>query len=118
MSCEFIFIAFIIYYIIEEALEIRKWGMKYIGSVWNVLDMVVVIVSKIFEILYHLIFIFNITRGINIIDTFSTCCCFRYHWYALDLLFTLKWLLEINFRSFWPSPMNLRTLLTWDHSKI
>ena len=49
MSCEFIFIAFIIYYIIEEALEIRKWGMKYIGSVWNVLDMVVVIVSKIFE---------------------------------------------------------------------
>ena len=45
MSCEFIFIAFIIYYIIEEALEIRKHGMKYIGSVWNVLDMVVVIVS-------------------------------------------------------------------------
>ena len=50
MSCEFIFIAFIIYYIIEEALEIRKWGMKYIGSVWNVLDMVVVIVSIEFDI--------------------------------------------------------------------
>ena len=46
MSCEFIFIAFIIYYIIEEALEIRKHGMKYVGSVWNVLDMVVVIVSS------------------------------------------------------------------------
>ena len=116
MSCEFIFIAFIIYYIIEEALEIRKWGMKYIGSVWNVLDMVVVIVSKIFEILYYLLFI-N-TMGTNTIDAFSICCRFRYHWYALDLLFTLKWLLEINFRSFWPSPMNLRTLLTLDHSKI
>ena len=45
-ATELIFCLYIIYYIIEEALEIRKWGMKYIGSVWNVLDMVVVIVSK------------------------------------------------------------------------
>ena len=69
MSCEFIFIAFIIYYIIEEALEIRKWGMKYIGSVWNVLDMVVVIVSKIFETSIPFAFHFN-TMGTNIIDAF------------------------------------------------
>ena len=47
MSCEFIFIAFIIYYIIEEALEIRKHGTKYLGSVWNILDIVVVIVSNL-----------------------------------------------------------------------
>ena len=44
MANEFIFIAFILYYIIEEALEIKKHGIKYLFSVWNILDIIVVVV--------------------------------------------------------------------------
>ena len=45
MANEFIFIAFILYYIIEEALELKKHGIKYLFSVWNMLDIIVVVVS-------------------------------------------------------------------------
>ena len=49
MSCEFIYIMFIIYYIIEEALEIYKVGLEYIlqGFPWNHLDLVVVMFSVV-----------------------------------------------------------------------
>ena len=45
MACEFIFCAFIFYYYVEEALEIKKERMSYFFSIWNVLDIVVLIVS-------------------------------------------------------------------------
>ena len=45
MANEIIFIAFILYYIIEEALELKKHGFKYLFSVWNMLDIIVVGVS-------------------------------------------------------------------------
>ena len=47
MACEIIFCAFIFYYYVEEFLEIKKEGMKYFFSVWNVLDIVVLIVSHL-----------------------------------------------------------------------
>ena len=47
MANEIIFIAFILYYIIEEALELKKHGFKYLFSVWNMLDIIVVGVSLI-----------------------------------------------------------------------
>ena len=45
MSCEAIFIAFIIYYTVEEVLEIKKHRISYFASVWNNLDLVVILVS-------------------------------------------------------------------------
>ena len=45
MACEFVYIAFIIYYIIEEIIEIRKNGFKYFRGVWNLLDLTVIAVS-------------------------------------------------------------------------
>ncbi len=45
MACEFIYIMFIIYYIVEEALEIIKVGLPYFRSMFNMLDIFVVILS-------------------------------------------------------------------------
>ncbi|CAG0885259.1 unnamed protein product [Darwinula stevensoni] len=44
MACEFIFCFYIFYYIIEEIIEIHHNGWKYFASVWNVLDITVIIV--------------------------------------------------------------------------
>ncbi|KAG7153275.1 Polycystin-2-like [Homarus americanus] len=44
LACEFIFIFFIVYYIIEEALEIKTLKCDYFKSVWNLLDLLVIAV--------------------------------------------------------------------------
>ena len=50
MACEFIFCFFILYYIVEEVMEIRLNGCSYFASVWNILDIVVVGVRQITHI--------------------------------------------------------------------
>ncbi|XP_076368473.1 polycystin-2-like [Tachypleus tridentatus] len=45
MGCEIMYSVFIVYYIIEEAIEISKNKWKYFKSIWNVLDIIVIVVS-------------------------------------------------------------------------
>lgn len=45
LSCECIFIIYILYYIVEESLEIKVHGFKYFFNLWNILDLVVIAVS-------------------------------------------------------------------------
>ena len=45
MACEFIFCAFICYYYVEEALEIKKHKFSYFFSIWNNLDIIVLLVN-------------------------------------------------------------------------
>ncbi|XP_064116177.1 polycystin-2-like [Macrobrachium nipponense] len=45
MACEFIFVFFIIYYIIEEALEIKTLKCAYFKNMWNILDIIVILIS-------------------------------------------------------------------------
>ena len=45
MSCEIIFVAFTFYYGVEEVLEIKKHKISYFASIWNNLDIVVILVS-------------------------------------------------------------------------
>jgi polycystin 2 len=47
MACEIIFTFFIIYYLIEEVIEIKKNGCAYFKSVWNILDVIVVGISLV-----------------------------------------------------------------------
>lgn len=47
LACEIMFCFFIIYYIIEEILEISKIKCKYFKSIWNNLDIVVIVLSLI-----------------------------------------------------------------------
>ena len=44
MATEFIFILYILYYIVEESLEIKIHGWKYFSNLWNLLDLVVIAV--------------------------------------------------------------------------
>ena len=45
LACELVYIAFIGYYIVEEAIEIRHNRIAYFGNVWNLLDITVIGVS-------------------------------------------------------------------------
>lgn len=45
MACEFIFCLFIFYYMIEEAIEIKKHKFKYFKSFWNILDILVIAIA-------------------------------------------------------------------------
>ncbi|XP_047124917.1 polycystin-2 isoform X1 [Hydra vulgaris] len=47
MACEAIFILLLIYYSIEEAIEIKKHGTSYFSDVWNVMDIIIVLLGFI-----------------------------------------------------------------------
>ena len=61
MACEGIFILFIIYYTIEEILEIKKHKLKYFKSFWNVLDIIVIFLG-------YVAVVFNVYRTIAVGD--------------------------------------------------
>lgn len=42
LVCEAIFCAFIIYYIVEEALELLRWRFYYFCSFWTYIDLAVI----------------------------------------------------------------------------
>ncbi|TMS38033.1 hypothetical protein L596_004847 [Steinernema carpocapsae] len=45
LGCEGIFCAFVIYYLVEEIIEIFKWRCSYLTSFWNLMDLVVLATS-------------------------------------------------------------------------
>ena len=44
-ACEIIFCFFILYYVVEEILEIRIHKLHYFRSFWNCLDVVIIVVG-------------------------------------------------------------------------
>ena len=44
VGCEIAFCIFIFYYIVEEILELRIHRLRYLNSIWNILDLVVILV--------------------------------------------------------------------------
>ncbi|XP_048640806.1 polycystin-2 isoform X1 [Marmota marmota marmota] len=45
-ACEIIFCFFILYYVVEEILEIRIHKLQYFRSFWNCLDVVIIVMSQ------------------------------------------------------------------------
>ena len=45
LACEIIFILYILYYIIEESIEVKIHGMAYFANLGNLLDLVVIGIS-------------------------------------------------------------------------
>ncbi|XP_031360996.2 polycystin-2-like protein 1 [Lonchura striata] len=45
VACEIVFCVFIFYYVVEEALELRIHKFQYFASIWNILDVVVILLS-------------------------------------------------------------------------
>ncbi|KAM7305363.1 polycystin-2 [Ixodes scapularis] len=47
LACEVVFVIFILYYIVEEALEIKSNKCAYFKSIWNILDILVILISTV-----------------------------------------------------------------------
>ncbi|XP_054378752.2 polycystin-2-like protein 1 isoform X7 [Pongo abelii] len=43
VGCEVIFCVFIFYYVVEEILELHIHRLRYLSSIWNILDLVVIL---------------------------------------------------------------------------
>ncbi|XP_076822255.1 polycystin-2-like protein 1 isoform X2 [Clavelina lepadiformis] len=65
MACEVLYMLFILYYIVEEILEIKKHKCAYFKSVWNCLDILVIFLSLI-------AFAFNIYRTVKVNSLLET----------------------------------------------
>lgn len=66
LGCEVMFCFFIIYYIVEELLEIKKNRLSYFKEVWNILDVVVILMSIIciaFSV-YRTVMVENLLSGL------------------------------------------------------
>ncbi|XP_067122241.1 polycystin-2-like [Centruroides vittatus] len=66
LGCEVLFCFFIIYYIVEELLEIKKNKLSYFKEVWNILDVVVILMSIIciaFSV-YRTVMVENLLSGL------------------------------------------------------
>ncbi|NP_001239172.1 polycystic kidney disease 2-like 1 protein [Oryzias latipes] len=47
LGCEAVFCVFILYYMVEEVLELRIHRFSYLKSVWNILDIVVILLALV-----------------------------------------------------------------------
>lgn len=56
LGCEVVFCLFILYYVVEEILELRIHRFSYFKSIWNILDIVVILVKKK-ELMFTSIFV-------------------------------------------------------------
>lgn len=61
MACEGIFMLFIVYYTIEEFLEIKRNRLKYFKSFWNILDILVIFLG-------YVAVLFNVYRTVVVGD--------------------------------------------------
>jgi len=46
MACQIVFMVFVVYYIIEEGIEISKHKLSYFKNVYNIMDLTVIGVSR------------------------------------------------------------------------
>ena len=65
MACECIFMLFIFYYLIEESIEIKKHKLSYFKSFWNILDVLVIVISIVCVV-------FNVYRSISVTNKLET----------------------------------------------
>ncbi|XP_063291145.1 polycystin-2-like protein 1 [Pelobates fuscus] len=61
IACEIIFCVFIFYYVVEEMLELRIHKFKYFTSIWNILDVVVILLSLV-AIAFHIFRTLEVNR--------------------------------------------------------
>ncbi|XP_065058180.1 polycystin-2-like protein 1 [Rhopilema esculentum] len=59
MACEAIFVLFLVYYSIEEFIEIKKHKLAYFKAFWNVLDVVVILLGVV-------CIVFNLYRTLSV----------------------------------------------------
>lgn len=55
LGCEIVFCVFILYYVVEEILELRIHKFSYFNSIWNILDIIVIMASQMSSCMTSLI---------------------------------------------------------------
>ncbi|XP_027384975.1 polycystic kidney disease 2-like 1 protein [Bos indicus x Bos taurus] len=61
VGCEIAFCIFIFYYVVEEILELRIHRLRYLSSIWNILDLVVILLS-IMAVGFHIFRTLEVNR--------------------------------------------------------
>ena len=69
-SFELVFMCFVIYYIVEEVMEIKKVKLEYFNSAWNIMDCVLIVIS-LFNILIAVYTEFVVTAVLKVSLTFA-----------------------------------------------
>ncbi|XP_056251997.1 polycystic kidney disease 2-like 1 protein [Seriola aureovittata] len=59
LGCEIVFCLFILYYVVEEILEVRIHKLSYFKCIWNILDVVVIMLAIV-------AIIFNVFRTVKV----------------------------------------------------
>uniref|UniRef100_A0A8C2X4A3 Polycystin 2 like 1, transient receptor potential cation channel n=1 Tax=Cyclopterus lumpus TaxID=8103 RepID=A0A8C2X4A3_CYCLU len=59
LACEMVFCLFILYYVVEEILELRIHKCSYFQSIWNILDIVVIMLAIVAVV-------FNVFRTVKV----------------------------------------------------
>ncbi|CAF3336661.1 unnamed protein product [Rotaria socialis] len=59
LACEILFIIFTVYYTVEEVLEIMRFKLYYFKTIWNILDVVIILIS-------YICIAFNIYRQVEV----------------------------------------------------
>ncbi|CAF0799310.1 unnamed protein product [Didymodactylos carnosus] len=59
LACEVLFILFTAYYTIEEIIEISRYRLHYFKTIWNILDVVIIIIS-------YICIAFNVYRQVKV----------------------------------------------------
>ncbi|UJR28851.1 hypothetical protein I4U23_010075 [Adineta vaga] len=108
LGCEILFVIFILYYTIEEILEIRNCKFSYFKSLMNCLDIIIILLS-------YVCIIFNIYRQIQVdslLDTliqsdkreyndFSFLCYWQYQFnIIISITIFLAWIKVFKYISF------------------
>ncbi|CAF3527805.1 unnamed protein product [Rotaria socialis] len=88
LGCEILFILFILYYTIEEVLEIRYCKLSYFKSVMNCLDIVIIMLS-------YVCIAFNIYRQVQVDSLLGALLENDQHHYS-DFTFLCYWQHEFN----------------------
>lgn len=66
MACEGLFILFLLYYSIEEIIEIKKHKIEYFKDFWNIFDIIVILMGIICIVfnLYRTLEVDNLLKGL------------------------------------------------------
>ncbi|CAF1607541.1 unnamed protein product [Adineta ricciae] len=108
LGCEILFVIFIIYYTIEEILEIRNFKLAYFKSIMNCLDIIIILLS-------YVCIVFNIYRQVQVnllldallqndqtqYNDFSFLCYWQYQFnIIISITIFLAWIKVFKYISF------------------
>ncbi|CAH8572053.1 unnamed protein product [Schistosoma mattheei] len=107
LACECAFLLFIAYYIVEEIMEIKKQGWIYFVSVWNSLDIIIILISIVcaaFNI-YRTIIVINLLESIlhnpNEFANFQMLSIWQVNFnFAISITVFLAWVKLFKYISF------------------